>query len=129
MNQSHYSIKLDTEIKFLKGVGPQRANILNQNNIYTIEDIIRYYPRKYLDRTNTKKISELIVGEKIVVLATVKSFGLKNTRKGKYFHLLVDDKSGTINCLWFHGISWIIEKFKVGDNIALFGKIEFNKGF
>ena len=45
-------MNLNTEIKFLKGVGPQRANILNQNNIYTVEDIIRYYPRKYLDRTN-----------------------------------------------------------------------------
>ena len=129
MDQSNYSIKLDTNIKFLKGVGPQRAKILNQNNIYTVEDIIRYYPRKYLDRTNIKKIAELIVGEKIVVIATVKSFGLKNTRRGKYFHLLVDDETGTINCLWFHGISWIMEKFKVGDNIALFGKIEFNKGF
>ena len=57
MNVPNYKIELHTEIKFLKGVGPQRARILNQNNIYTIEDIIRYYPRKYLDRTNIKKIS------------------------------------------------------------------------
>ena len=129
MDPTHYSIKLDTDIKFLKGVGPRRAKILNQNNIYTIEDIIRYYPRKYLDRTNIKKISDLIVGEQIVTIATVKSFGLKNTRRGKYFHLLVSDETGSLNCLWFHGVSWIVEKFKVGDNVALFGKIEFNKGF
>ena len=107
----------------------QKDFLKNQNNIYTVEDFIRYYPRKYLDRTNIKKIAELIVGEKIVVIATVKSFGLKNTRKGKYFHLLVDDETGTINCLWFHGISWIAEKFQKGEHIAIFGKVEFYKGY
>ena len=63
MNVDNYSIDLETDIKFLKGVGPRRAKILNLNNIYNVEDIIRYYPRKYLDRTNIKKISDLIIGE------------------------------------------------------------------
>ena len=40
----------------LKGVGPRRASVLNQHDIYCIEDILRHYPRKYLDRTNIKKI-------------------------------------------------------------------------
>ena len=129
MDENQYSIKLSTDIKFLKGVGPRRGLILNQNGIYTIEDIIRYYPRKYLDRTNIKKIVDLIVGEQIVTVATVMSFSIKNTRKGKYFHLIVSDGTATLNCMWFHGVSWIMEKFKVGDHLALFGKIEFNKGF
>ena len=129
MDSPSYSIELQTDIKFLKGVGPRRASILKQNNIFTIEDILRYYPRKYLDRTNTKQISELIVGDKVVIIASVKSFSLKRTKKGKYFQLNVNDGTGSLNCLWFHGVSWIIEKFNVGDNIALFGKVEFYKGF
>ena len=71
------SINLNTDIKFLKGVGPQRASILNQNNIKTINDLIRYYPRKYLDRTNIKKIREVKIGEKAVIIAKVKSFSMK----------------------------------------------------
>ncbi len=128
MNVDNYSIDLETDIKFLKGVGPRRAKILNLNNIYNVEDIIRYYPRKYLDRTNIKKISDLIIGEQAVIFGKVKSFSLKRTKKSKYFQLNISDNSGILSCIWFHGVSWIYEKFKVGDNIALFGKIEFYKG-
>ena len=49
MNVENYTTDFTTDIKFLKGVGPRRGRILNLNNIYTVEDIIRYYPRKYLD--------------------------------------------------------------------------------
>ena len=89
MNVESYTTDFNTDIKFLKGVGPRRAKILNLNDIYTVEDIIRYYPRKYLDRTNIKKIADLIIGDKVVVLARVKSFALKRTKKGKYFQLRV----------------------------------------
>ena len=129
MDENQYSLKLSTDIKFLKGVGPRRGLILNQHGINIIEDLIKYYPRKYLDRTNIKKIVDLVVGEQIVTIATVISFSIRNTRKGKYFHLIVSDGTGTLNCMWFHGVSWIMEKFKEGDHLALFGKIEFNKGF
>ena len=129
MDENQYSLKLSTDIKFLKGVGPRRGLILNQHGINIIEDLIKYYPRKYLDRTNIKKIADLVVGEQIVTIATVISFSIRNTRKGKYFHLIVSDGTGTLNCMWFHGVSWIMEKFKEGDYLALFGKIEFNKGF
>tara|TARA_B100000029_G_C17580150_1_gene959387 strand:- start:144 stop:2240 length:2097 start_codon:yes stop_codon:yes gene_type:complete len=120
------SINLNTDIKFLKGVGPQRASILNQNNIKTINDLIRYYPRKYLDRTNIKKIREVKIGEKAVIIAKVKSFSMKRTKKNRYFQVTIaDDSGGYINCMWFNSLSWITDKFKIGDNVALFGKIEF----
>ena len=128
MNLENYNIELNTDIKFLKGVGPQRSKVLNANNIFTIEDIIKYYPRKYLDRTNIKNISDLIIGEKAVCIVVVKSFAIKQTRKGKYFQLTIHDKTGYLNCLWFRGVSWIIEKFNVGDKVAIFGKVEFYQG-
>ena len=129
MNTSNYTLDLKTDIKFLKGVGPKRAQVLYQNDIHTVLDLIRYYPRKYLDRTNIKKISELIVNEKVVIIAQVVSTGIKRTKKGKYFQITVTDKTHTLNCLWFHGITWIMEKFKEGDNVALYGKIEFYQGY
>ena len=120
------SINLTTDIKYLKGVGPRRASILYQQNIYTIQDLIRYYPRKYLDRTNIKKISELKIGEQAVFIAKVQSIAMKKTKKNRYFQLTAVDNSGYyINCIWFNSVSWIIDKFKKGDMVAFFGKIEF----
>ena len=129
MKFSKYTLDLKTDIKYLKGVGPKRAKALYQNNIHTIKDILQYYPRKYLDRTNIKKISELVINEKAVVVAAVISASVKRTKKGQYFQLTLSDGQHTLNCLWFHGISWVMEKFKAGDNIAIYGKIEFYQGY
>ena len=129
MKSSKYTLDLKTDIKFLKGVGPKRAKALYQNNMHTIKDVLQYYPRKYLDRTNIKKISDLIINEKAVIIAKVISTSTKRTKKGQYFQLTVSDGEHTLNCLWFHGISWVMEKFNAGDNIAIYGKIEFYQGF
>ena len=67
-------LNLNTDIKFLKGVGPQRANILYQNNINTIIDLIKYFPRKYLDRTNIQRISKVKIGETAVIVVKIKNF-------------------------------------------------------
>ena len=120
------TLNLNTDIKFLKGVGPQRAKILYQNNINTVNDLIRYYPRKYLDRTNIKKISQLQIGESAVVMGKIKSFSMRKTKRNRYFQVTaVDDFGGFINCIWFNSLSWILDKFKVGERVAFYGKIEF----
>ena len=129
MNNSNYIFDKNTDIKFLKSVGPKRAQALYQNDIHTVSDILKHYPRKYLDRTNIKKISDLIVNEKAVVVAKVVSMSIKRTKKSSYFQLTLTDSNHTIQGLWFHGVSWIMEKFKEGDIVALFGKIEFYQGF
>ena len=129
MNNSSYTFDKNTDIKFLKSVGPKRAQALYQNDINTVSDILKHYPRKYLDRTNIKKISDLIVNEKAVVVAKVISMSVKRTKKGSFFQLTLTDTKNTINGLWFHGVSWIMEKFNEGDVVALFGKIEFYQGY
>ena len=56
-----------TEIQYLKGVGPKRGNVLKINDINNIKGLLKYYPRKYLDRTNIKKISSIKIGENTVI--------------------------------------------------------------
>tara|TARA_B110001454_G_scaffold42169_1_gene41424 strand:+ start:10722 stop:12815 length:2094 start_codon:yes stop_codon:yes gene_type:complete len=129
LNNSTYTFDKNTDIKFLKSVGPKRAQALYQNDIHTVSDLLKYYPRKYLDRTNIKKISDLIVNEKAVVVAKVISMSVKRTKKGQFFQLTLSDTKYTIHGLWFHGVSWIMEKFNEGDIVALYGKIEFYQGF
>ena len=122
-------INLNTEIQYLKGVGPKRGKILKNFGINNVKDLIRNFPRKYLDRTNLKKINEITINEKVVIVGIIESFGVKRLRKGKYFQLNISDETGTIQCIWFRGISWIIEKFNKGDHIAIFGKVEFYQGY
>ena len=116
-------INLHTEIQYLKGVGPKRGKILKNFGINTIRDLIRNFPRKYLDRTNIKPINKIKINEKVVIIGIIESFGVKRLRKGKYFQLNISDDTGTIQCVWFHGISWIIEKFKKGDVIFWKGHV------
>ena len=129
MNNSTYTFDKNTDIKFLKSVGPKRAQALYQNDIHIVSDLLKHYPRRYLDRTNIKKISDLIVNEKVVVVAKVISMSVKRTKKGQFFQLTLSDTKQTIQGLWFHGVSWIMEKFNEGDIVALYGKIEFYQGF
>ena len=126
---TNHQITLHTEIQYLKGVGPKRGKVLKSFGINTVKDLIRNFPRKYLDRTNIKPINQVRINEKVVIIGVIESFGVKKLRKGKYFQLNISDKTGTIQCIWFHGVSWIIEKFKKGDTIAVFGKVEFYQGY
>ena len=59
-NQTFYNINLNTEIQYLKGVGPKRGAILKSFEISRIKDLLRHFPRKYLDRTNIKKINQIL---------------------------------------------------------------------
>ena len=126
---SPYKIDFNTEIQYLKGVGPKRGNVLKINGISNIKELLKYYPRKYLDRTNIKKISSIKIGENVVIIGSVISFGIKPLKRGKYFQIQLKDETGEISGIWFNGLSWIIDKFIIGDILAIYGKIEFYKGY
>ena len=128
-NSPQYNTTLTTEITYLKGVGPHRAEALNELGVKNVGDLIYNFPRRYLDRTTVKQISELRVGDEAVVVGKVKAHSVKSARKRKFFNLVIMDASGQINCVWFRAISWISDKFEVGDSIAIFGKVEFYNGF
>ena len=85
MDSNFYKIDFKTEIQYLKGVGPKRGRVLKSFGIETIKDLIRNFPRKYLDRTNVKPINEIKINEKVVIIGTIISFGIKRFKKGQYF--------------------------------------------
>ena len=70
MDNKSYNISLETEIQYLKGVGPKRGIILKNIGITSIKDLIRNFPRKYIDRTNIKLINQLSIGEKTVIIGS-----------------------------------------------------------
>lgn len=118
--------QLDTEITYLKGVGPRRAEPLRKAGVETFADLLRYYPRRYLDRSSVTPIARLRAGETATVVGTVRRAREVAGRGGRArFELYVADESGAeVKAVWFHGVPWIQRLFKVGERLALHGKLE-----
>ena len=87
---------LNKEIQYVKGVGPNRAELLNRLGIFTLKDLITYYPRAYEDRSKVKKIQECVNGENALIEAVACS-NLSDARfNGKTMQkLLVRDETGS----------------------------------
>ncbi|MEP0367877.1 MAG: ATP-dependent DNA helicase RecG [Cyclobacteriaceae bacterium] len=114
----------ERSIEYLKGVGPQRAELLKKElEIFTFADLIEHYPFRYEDRTKFYKISQ--VNENLPFIQLVgqfKSFQMVGAgRKQRLVGQFVDD-SGNIELVWFQGAKWIQSKLSVGVTYVVFGK-------
>jgi ATP-dependent DNA helicase RecG len=116
-----------TEVMYLKGVGPRRAQLLAKRGIRTFEDLLGYLPFRYEDRLRFAKIREIAPGQVYTLQAEVLSGSLvRYTRaRGGMYHLLVRDDSGSLACKFFHGF-YLEGKFKAGQRIVLHGKTELD---
>ena len=114
-----------TEVMYLKGVGPNRAELLAERGIRTFEDLLGYLPFRYEDRIRFAKIRDIAPGQTYTVQAEVLSGSLvRYTRaRGGMYHLFVRDSSGLLSCKFFHG-NYLEGKFKAGQRIVFHGKAE-----
>ncbi|MCX2682008.1 ATP-dependent DNA helicase RecG [Galbibacter sp. EGI 63066] len=122
---------LQTPIDYLKGVGPNRADLLRSElGIHTYQDFINLFPNRYIDKTKYYKISELqrnnaevqIVG-KITHIKTVEQ------KRGKRLVATFTDGSGKMELVWFRGHKWIRESLKINQPYVIFGKTNWYNGF
>ena len=117
---------LNKEIKYVKGIGPKRANKLNKLGIFTVSDLVYYFPRQYEDRNNLKKIFELEDEEKITIRVIVNSIETSNIRKGLVITKIgVRDETGFARLVFFNQ-EYISSTLKKGDTILVFGKVKKN---
>jgi len=127
MTENKHAITLDTEVQYLKGVGPKRAELLSTLNITCTGELLGHYPRRYLDRSSQIKISDLKIDEDVTVVGKVLSCGIQPGRRSRYM-VMFSDGSGMIDCVWFRGIKYIAKVFKVGQTVAFSGKIKQYRG-
>jgi ATP-dependent DNA helicase RecG len=121
-------LDLATPLKFVKGVGPARALVLESKGLLTVEDLLGYAPFRYEDRSNVKTIAQLAPGELATVVAQVQSAKLSGFRRrnlGLFEASFTDSSRNTLTAKWFHG-GYLADRFKPGDKVALFGKIELD---
>lgn len=114
----------DTSIGFLKGVGPQRAALLNKElGIFTYGDLIQHYPFRYEDRTRFYKVAE-ITGDMPYVQLKGRITRKEIVGAGPRKRMVCDfeDGTGELELVWFQGISWIADKIRIGAEYIVFGK-------
>jgi ATP-dependent DNA helicase RecG len=124
-------LTLNTEVKYVKGVGPARAQMLAARSIATVEDLLYYTPFRYEDRQRMARVRELVPGQTATVLVKVLSCGLLQTRGGTYIYDLsaVDASDpvarGMIRCKWFNAIYLERNKtFRSGQRVFFYGKAD-----
>lgn len=119
---------LNSDIRYLKGVGPKKAALLRKMKLVSIEDLIYNIPKSFEDRSKLNKLIDAIQGEKQLFKVTVTEKPVVlSTRKG--LHILkvaVEDDSGKAYLVWFNQ-DYIKQKIKLGQNYMVFGKILLNK--
>jgi ATP-dependent DNA helicase RecG len=116
-------LELSTPVQYVKGVGPRIGEVLAGKGIHTVGDLLHYLPFRYEDRLNPRGISELRPGEMATVVGEVRNSGLFRTRSMPIFQLTVGQGRARLRCLWFNA-TYLQDKFKPGQMIALYGKVE-----
>jgi ATP-dependent DNA helicase RecG len=124
------TMNLGTEVRMIKGVGPQRAELLAQRGIYTLEDLLGYLPFRYEDRIHFSKVKDIQPNGTYTIRARAMSGqAIRSMRGGRdaIYHLLVQDESGgLLPCKFFHG-GYLEGRLKPGQQLILHGKAEIDK--
>ncbi len=112
------------DLKYLQGVGPRRAELLAKElNIRSVEDLIYYFPYKYIDRSKTYKVAE-ISGQMPFIQLRGRILSYETIGEGRSARLTArfSDGTGVIELVWFKGVKFIQDKYKVDTEYTLFGK-------
>ncbi|MDT0554591.1 ATP-dependent DNA helicase RecG [Patiriisocius hiemis] len=121
---------LQTPIDYLKGVGPNRADLLKKElGIFTFQDLLHLFPNRYLDRTKYYKIAQLQqTNAEVQIVGTITHIKTVEQKRGKRLVATFRDDTGTMELVWFRGHKWIKENLKLNTPYVVFGKTNYYNG-
>ncbi|MCK5401491.1 MAG: ATP-dependent DNA helicase RecG, partial [Flavobacteriaceae bacterium] len=121
---------LQTPIDYLKGVGPNRADLLRKElGIHTYQDLINLFPNRYIDRTQFYKINQLQRNNADVqVIGQITDFKEVPQKRGKRLVARFQDDTGSMELVWFRGHKWLRESLKFDKDYVIFGKVNWFNG-
>ncbi len=121
-------VNLGKEVQYIKTVGPNRAKLLNKLNIYTLGDLITYFPREYEDRSKAKKICECTDGEETLIEAVVIARMTEiKTRRMTICKLMIRDETEICTAIWYNQ-TYLKNIFIPGKKYKFYGKISNKNG-
>lgn len=121
-------INLEEDVKYTKGVGPKKVELLNKLGIFTLKDLITYYPRTYEDRSKPKFLYDCEDGEEVLV-EVIACSTVNNVRlKGKTMQrLIIRDETASATVTWFNQ-PYLKDKFIIGQKYKIYGKVSKKLG-
>ena len=121
---------LDTPIEYLKGIGPQRAEVLKKDlNIFVYRDLLMHFPFRYVDRSKIHTIREIREDLPFVQLrGVIESLEITGVKQGKRLVVIFRDQTGIIELVWFKGYNWMAQKLQLGVEYLVFGKASIFNG-
>lgn len=122
---------LNTSIEFVKGVGPKRAELLQQElGIFTFWDMINHFPFRHEDRREVNSISQVSKGETTIqIKGFIASISVEGEGRGKRLKALLEDHTGAVELVWFKGIDWVRKQLNTQQEFLIHGKPQEFKGF
>ncbi|MEZ4412647.1 MAG: ATP-dependent DNA helicase RecG [Gemmatimonadales bacterium] len=122
------SLRLDTPVKFLKGVGERRADAFARLGVVTAQDLLWHLPHRYLDASSVIPVARARVGDEVACIGRVVDKGVVPTRKGlRIFRAVLRDASGVIECAW-PGQAFLDRTIEVGQTLLVAGTVRFYHG-
>lgn len=124
------SVNLQTPIDYLKGVGPNRADLFRKElGVHTYQDLINLFPNRYIDKTRYYKINELQRNSaEVQIIGKITGFKEVAQKRGKRLVAVFQDETGTMELVWFRGQKWIQENLKQNLPYVIFGKVNWFNG-
>ena len=122
------AVRLDTPVKFLKGIGERRAEALERLGIRTAQDLLWHLPRRYIDASSVTPLAKADVGAEVACVGRVVAKGVLPTRRGlRIFHAVLRDDSGVLECVW-PGQAFLDRTITVGQTLLVSGPVRFYHG-
>ncbi|MBI1781753.1 MAG: ATP-dependent DNA helicase RecG [Sphingobacteriales bacterium] len=127
---SHSSSILNNPIEYLKGVGPQRGDMLRKElGIFTFNNLLNHFPYRHVDKTQVLKISDITPQSEFVQIAgRLSETSLMGEKKGKRLIAYLEDETGDVELVWFQGINWVQKMLREGERYLVYGRVSFFMG-
>jgi len=126
--RSSSALRLDTPVKFLKGIGERRAEQLERLGIRTARDLLWHLPHRYIDASTVTPLVKAEVGQEVACVGRVVAKGVVPTRRGlRIFHAVLRDDSGVLECVW-PGQAFLDRTIAVGQTLLVSGPVRFYHG-
>lgn len=125
----------EIDVAYVKGVGPKVALLFNKIGIYTVEDLLSYYPRKHLDFASRTLIKDLEQGKEVTIFGNIKNIGIFNSKRRQNLTIItvtIADESGSLPVNWFYGKSnkymtdRLRAQFPLGADIIVSGTVKID---
>ena len=123
---SEPSDKLQTPIEYLKGVGPVRGKLMRKElRIERFEDLLFFFPFRYEDKSNLKKIGALTDGENVLIRGRITDYEEIGGGRKKRLVAYLQDETGTLELVWFRSINWIKKTLTNAEEVQVYGKATY----